>query len=211
MRETQSFVDLPDVSRETLDRLRWFEAEFLRWTARINLVSPKTLPAFWERHVIDSSQVFKYLKSEEQSLADLGSGGGLPGLVLAIFDKGSNGSRHFTLIDSDKRKAAFMSHVARFLDLNVSVEPSRIENLSPIKADVITSRALAPLSQLLALSEPHLGPNGRMIFLKGQNADQEINSALEAWRFSHQKHPSISQPDAFIVVISGPIERLSNS
>ncbi len=204
-KECAEFFERENVSRETIDRLSWYAQEFRRWTTKINLVSAKTLPEFWNRHILDSAQLFPLLSAKDKVVADIGSGGGLPGLVLAILDGDHGSMRLFELVDADKRKAAFLSHVARNLNLAVGVQGARIETIEPVNADAITSRALASVTKLIALGHRHLRPGGHFIFLKGEKSDDEINSALESWQFTYEKQPSISHMDSSVIVIPSPV------
>lgn len=202
-----AWLSARDVSRETIEKLDWFVAEFERWTAKINLISPKTRAEFWTRHVLDSAQLCDFLENSDREVFDIGSGGGLPGLVLAILDQDAGTPRHFTSIESDKRKAAFQSHVVRGLRLNAEILSERVEMITDRTGDVVVSRALAPLDKLLEMSAPLLRPGGKLVFLKGKNADQELQSALETWAFSHQKSTSITDDAASVITITAPVRK----
>ena len=138
---------------------------------------------------------------------DVGSGGGFPGLVVAILAAEKAPGLRVTLVDSDLRKAAFLTTVVRELGLNTTVCSERIESLAPLGADVLSARALAPLPQLLAYAARHLAEGGLAILPKGATHERELASALEHWRFSVQKHPSRTDPDAVLLVL-GDITRV---
>lgn len=192
-----------DVSRETLDRLQTYEALIRAWNPRINLVSASTLAALWTRHFGDSAQLFSLAPENARLWADLGSGGGFPGLVIAILAAEARPALSVTLVESDQRKAAFLATAARTLGLSVVVRAERIETLPPLGADVLSARALAPLDTLLGYAERHLAPGGVALFPKGATVDAELARALEHWRFSYQKEPSKTAADGVVLIIGG--------
>ncbi len=192
-----------DVSRETLDRLQAYEALIRAWNPRINLVSASTLAALWTRHFGDSAQLFGLAPEGARLWADLGSGGGFPGLVIAILAAEARPALSVTLVESDQRKAAFLATAARTLGLSVVVRAERIETLPPLGADVLSARALAPLDTLLGYAERHLAPGGVALFPKGATVDAELAHALEHWRFSYQKEPSKTAADGVVLIIGG--------
>ncbi|MDE3080048.1 MAG: 16S rRNA (guanine(527)-N(7))-methyltransferase RsmG [Paracoccaceae bacterium] len=197
----EEFAAAADVSRETLDRLVAFASELERWNAKINLISPKTLPELWQRHILDSAQVFAYRKPQDRNWVDLGAGGGFPGLVVAILAKEYAPEMRVTLIESDLRKSAFLSSVARTLDLPVTVISQRIEAAPPQGADVVSARALAALDVLLPLAARHLAPDGRALLLKGASYQDELAKLGGAWSFDLAAHPSKSGSDGVILEI----------
>lgn len=188
-----------DVSRETEDALAQYVALLLRWTRAINLVAPDTLPEVWTRHVVDSAQVLAFLPDGARHWLDIGSGGGLPGLVCAILLRPTHPDLRFTLVESDRRKVAFLATVVRDLDLRVTLHPTRIEALPPQAADVVSARAVAPLERLFAHAQPHLAPGGRLVLHKGARADAEVDAARASWRFTLATRQSITAPMAQIL------------
>lgn len=189
-----------DVSRETMARLERYAALLEKWNPAINLVSRESLNDVWSRHILDSAQIFALLPDGARSWADLGSGGGFPGLVVAILAGEAAPDLKVTLVESDARKAAFLSTAAHDLGLSVTVRAHRIENLAPLAADVVSARALAPLTDLLAFAARHLAPGGRALFLKGATYPQERAAALAHWSFDVQTHSS--KTDAAGVILS---------
>lgn len=194
----QDFLARRDVSRETLDRLRIYDRLLHKWNPAINLVSKTTLEAVWSRHFLDSAQVFDISDPSAASWADLGSGGGFPGLVVAILAAGQGRDQAMTLVESDTRKAAFLMTVARETGIKVAVKPVRIEALEPLSCDILSARALAPLAKLLEFCERHLRPGGQALFPKGANHAEELRQALETWSFSYDTVPSATDPDAVV-------------
>ncbi|MCK5931952.1 MAG: 16S rRNA (guanine(527)-N(7))-methyltransferase RsmG [Fulvimarina manganoxydans] len=198
-----AFLDRFGVSRETEERLDRYVALLTEWQSRINLIAPATLSVVWERHIADSLQLEQFLPPF-QRCADLGSGGGLPGLVIAIQRPGA----HVDLVESNGKKAAFLRTVMRELGLSGAVHAERIEAVGPVlsSADVVTARALASLSELLAMVEPHVKPEAKCFFAKGETHGEEIEAASALWRFEMVKHDSILK-DGSVVLELGAIER----
>ena len=201
----QRFVDGHDVSRETLQRLDGYVALLTAWQARINLVAPATLGEAWERHVADSLYLERLLPTFSRSV-DLGSGGGLPGLVIAC----ARPDCVVDLVESNAKKAAFLRAVQRELGLQGMVHTARIEACGSVLAgaEIVTARALAPLTELLALVAPHLAPQARCFFQKGRGHEQEINAATAHWRFDMVKHAS-SLDDGSVVLEISAIEAVT--
>lgn len=195
-----------DVSRETEARLEAFAAHLLKWNAAINLVSRASLPELWSRHILDSAQVFQIGPADARHWADLGSGGGFPGMIVAIMAAERSPGLRVTLVEADLRKAEFLRSAARACAVAVDVVAGRIESLAPMRADVLSARALAPLTDLLAYAERHLAPGGTALFQKGAGHAAELAAALERWRFSVQKHRSRTDRDSVILQI-GDIAR----
>jgi 16S rRNA (guanine527-N7)-methyltransferase len=188
------------VSRETYDRLRAFEGLVHRWTPVINLVSKSTLPTLWDRHIVDSAQLF-WKAPAVSHWADLGSGGGFPGIVVAILAQERGIPMRMTLVESDLRKATFLRQAAQGLDLPVVVLSKRIDQLPPLEADVLSARALAPLPELLGFASRHLREDGLAIFPKGSRHAEEVAAARKAWTFDVDSQQSLSEPGAAILMI----------
>jgi 16S rRNA (guanine527-N7)-methyltransferase len=199
-----------DVSRETWGQLETFAALVRRWTVTVNLVSRGSVQDLWDRHIVDSAQLFGFCPANARHWADLGSGGGLPGMVVAILAREFRPDLLITLVESDQRKAAFLRQAAQSLGLAPKIHSERIESLAPLDADVISARALAPLTELLALSKPHLRPEGIGLFPKGSRFREEIEEARRTWSFDVDCHPSQSQPEAAVLIIR-KIERARQS
>jgi 16S rRNA (guanine527-N7)-methyltransferase len=192
-----------DVSRETLERLQKLEALLVKWNKAINLVSATTLSEIWSRHFVDSAQIFALAPETGRSWADLGSGAGFPGLIIAILAEEKRPNLSVTLVESDHRKAAFLMTAIRELGLSARVEAERIEEMSGLDCDVLSARALAPLPKLLEFSARHLSDQGLALFPKGARWEEEVASARENWSFDLQVSPSRSDPSGVILKISG--------
>jgi 16S rRNA (guanine527-N7)-methyltransferase len=188
-----------DVSRETLDQLEALVGTLARWQKAINLVGRATIEDVWKRHVLDSAQLAPLIPAEAKSLADLGSGGGFPGLVLAALRPDLD----TTLIEVDARKAAFLGEAGRQMGLTKppQVVISRIEQAPPAKADVVTARALAPLGQLLGWADRHRADTAICLFHKGKGWQLELTEAMKDWDISCQPLSSKTDRDAVILRI----------
>lgn len=184
------------VSRETQERLEVFAALLQKWNSRINLVSPKDMDRLWDRHILDSLQLVPLLQGHGRFI-DMGSGGGFPGVVVGIAT-GVPG----VLIEADQRKATFLREAARATQADLTVVCSRLEQAEVAPAPVVTARALAPLGKLLDWAFPLLAPDGVCLFLKGQQASQEIREAEQAWRMDVQSFPSQTSSDGVILKVS---------
>ncbi|MCE8005512.1 16S rRNA (guanine(527)-N(7))-methyltransferase RsmG [Aestuariivita sp.] len=193
---------LTNVSRETEERLRAFADLVLKWTPKINLISKKSQDDIWERHIVDSIQVAR-CSDASGHWVDLGSGGGFPGVVVAIMAKEQRPETRFTLIESDQRKSAFLRTAIRTLDLNACVLTDRIETVPAQRADILSARALTDLNRLLAYAERHLTPGGAALFQKGANWEKEVEEARKYWNFNCEPIRSQTQEAAAILKIEG--------
>ena len=195
-------VDLtPIVSRETQERLQAFVALLEKWNPRINLVSSRDMAHVWERHVRDSLQIAPLVEGAS-AFIDLGSGGGFPGVITAIATNVSG-----TLIEADQRKAAFLREAARVTQAPITVVAERIEQAKVEPASVITARALAALPKLLEWTAPFLAKGGKAVFLKGQQAEDELTEARRNWHMDVSIHPSVTSHDGVILEVSN-LERV---
>ena len=192
-----------NVSRETLERLFAFCALVEKWNPAINLVSKAGMVEIWGRHVIDSAQLIKQIPTQSRRWGDLGSGGGFPGMILAILGKELHPQAVVILVESDRRKSVFLSEAARLLGISVTIKTQRIGDLEPLQVDVLTARALAPLSNLCGYAHRHLNPKGVAIFPKGAAAAREIEDAKKQWQFNYDATPSYTDPAATVLALRG--------
>ncbi|AHM03453.1 rRNA small subunit methyltransferase, glucose inhibited division protein GidB [Roseibacterium elongatum DSM 19469] len=189
------------VSRETSEKLIAYHTALLKWQKAINLISPSTLGTAWERHFLDSAQVFEAATKTEGKWLDLGSGGGFPGMVCAILASEKAPQLSFTFIESDIRKCSFLREVGRQVGASVNVLSRRIEDAPPQRADVISARALVNLDQLLGYAHRHLAPDGECLFQKGAAYREELASAQANWQTDADCIPSTTAADAAILRI----------
>lgn len=192
---------LTRVSRETLDWVRSFLAVLDQWRTRINLIGPGEGRHLWRRHVLDSLQLLDLIGPEDQAIADLGSGAGFPGIVLACALHERPGF-HVTLVEKSVRKSEFLEAAVAALGVRASVLAARIEEEKPGPFDLVTARALAPLPKLLGLVEPILKPSGKALLLKGREAMAELTLSRESWSFDAAERPSLSSSEGRVLAIS---------
>lgn len=187
------------VSRETETRLRDLHAMLVKWNPAINLVAKSTVPVAWERHVLDSVQLFP--ETRFSSWVDLGSGGGFPGLVIAVLCAELRPESQVTLVEADQRKATFLREAARKLGLPATVIAERIESVPPLRADILSARALATLTDLLGFAVRHMKPNGLALFPKGASWRAEVEEARKSWHFDFVVEVSETDPAAVILKV----------
>lgn len=192
-----------DVSRETLERLEIYEALLRKWNPRINLVAKSTLDQIWMRHIADSAQIYQFAKHPVKHWADLGSGAGFPGLVIALMSIDSGSPQRVTLVESDARKCTFLRTVVRETGATADVINARIEEIEPLMADILSARALADLSRLLEFAAVHLAENGTALFLKGVSWKKELEKAQSKWKFEHRVDKSKTEDGPVILSITG--------
>jgi 16S rRNA (guanine527-N7)-methyltransferase len=207
IRTAGEFAEVFDVSRETIARLEEYERQLRRWTPKINLVSDASLEAIWSRHFADSAQLLRLSRNPGGTWADLGSGAGFPGMVIAVLSGEVAPERDVVLVESDSRKAAFLTALAREIAPDTRVVRERAELLPPIGATTVSARALAPLRDLLPLATRHLAPGGECLFLKGARAESELTEARQHWIIGTDKFPSMTDPNGVVLRI-GDITRV---
>lgn len=188
------------VSRETLARLKAYVALLGEWSARHNLVSARSLAEVWRRHIFDSAQLLPLIPEPAESLVDLGSGAGLPGLVLAIC-LADRARRRTVLYEATAKKCQFLVQAAAHVGVPVDVRNCRVEEARSEGFDVVTARALAPLDKLLAYAQPFQAPQTLNLFLKGQSVGDELTIAHKSWNMQLIQHPSRSAPSGVILAI----------
>lgn len=191
-----------NVSRETYERLEHYEALLQKWNPKINLVSKATLGEIWNRHIVDSAQIYQLAPESSLNWSDLGTGGGFPGMVIAILSKELAPERRVTLVESDQRKCAFLRTVARETGCDVTVHADRIEKLDPLNADILSARALSSLTALLEFATLHLNETGSCLFPKGLTWQNELAEAQDSWRFEYEAITSETSEDAVILRIN---------
>ena len=204
-------LQLTPVSRETLARLDRFVAALLAWQRRINLIAPATVPELWTRHIADSLQLAP-LAPAGRVWVDLGSGGGFPGMAIACVLAAIPGAG-VHLIESNGKKAAFLREATRLTDAPAIVHQGRITQMIGTideQVDVVTARAVAPLADLLALSEPLLKTGAQALFPKGQDVEAELTEAAKYWNIEAMLIPSKTDPRGRIVSVQRAQRRASS-
>lgn len=192
------------VSRETVERLERFEALFDKWAKAINLVAPSTKADFWQRHIADSAQIFQ-LHPRAATWVDLGSGGGFPGIITAIF-LAELGDGWVHLVESNQKKASFLRTALLETGGRGSVHPVRIEDAPRLieQCDVLSARALAELPLLLDYTAPWMlnRPEVKAFLHKGRDYAAEVEKARGRWMFDLVQHPSAVENDSVILEVS---------
>ncbi len=184
-----------------IEKLAAYVALLDVWRRRINLIGPADQDEIWRRHVLDSAQAWSYLTNPTAPLLDLGSGAGLPGLILA-----SLGATDVTLVDSDQRKAVFLREAARTLGLTVQVIAARFDRAlaeSGRRYDVVTARAVAPLVRLAPILADALTPDGYALLHKGAQVEKELTEARKSWTMQSAEYPSITGSGGRLIKIWG--------
>jgi 16S rRNA (guanine527-N7)-methyltransferase len=191
------FLAQTGVSHETLARLKAYADVLADWNARHNLVAKSTLPDLWRRHFWDSAQLAPLIPDTARTVADLGSGAGFPGLVLATMRP----DLAVTVHEATTKKCSFLRAAADHMGLQINIKNARIEDLPRHPFDVVTARALAPLPQLLEYAQKFTAPHGICLFLKGQNVGSELTQAHKYWNMKASQVPSQTDPSGAIVIV----------
>ena len=177
-------------------KLTKFLKELAIHNKRTNLVGKSTLVNPWRSHILDCIQVSPFIKNRNSTILDMGTGPGLPGLVLAII-----GYKNVNLVDSNQKKINFVKHISKKLDISVKIFLSRIEKLNNSKFDFLISRALANLNKLFIYSYKLSDKNTVLIFLKGKKVKNEIQEAKKIWSFNSEIFPSQSDERGSVLII----------
>ena len=185
------------VSRETAARLERYESLLLEANQGLSLISPTTESVVWTRHFLDSAQLIPIIPAPEDSVVDIGTGAGFPGLVLAIM-----GLPNIHLVEHNMRKAAFLRTVIDDLGLTVTVHAMKSESVRPFRAGAATARALKPLPQLIALGRRFIDPGSVCVFPKGRRATEELVEAEREWTMKVERFPSLTDPESTIFRLS---------
>jgi 16S rRNA (guanine527-N7)-methyltransferase len=192
--EFQSVFDVP---RGTIDKLMRYESMLREWQPRGNLVGPQTVDQIWPRHFADSAQIARIVPEGRRWL-DMGAGAGFPGLVLATMGWGT-----FILAESVAKKCRFLEAVRDALDLQswANVRCARVESIPPLEVEIVTARAMAPLSTLLEWAIRHVQEGGQCVFPKGRRWETEVENAAKRFLFDVEPFQSMTDPDARILVV----------
>lgn len=193
----KQFLNLIKKSEQDIEK---YIKILLEWQKHVNLISKNTLDKIYERHILDSAQLFDLIPSNIEYLVDVGSGAGFPGIVLAILNKNNNFSiKNIVLVESDNKKATFLKEINRQLSLNITVRSERIEKIYDIKANVITARAFAELNKILKLCKEIVSRETIFILPKGSTVDEEINNNKIKCKINKLK--SFTNSNSFILKV----------
>ncbi len=208
----EGFQEALGVADEDLRRLRAYVTLLEKWQAKINLVGADSLNDVWRRHILDSAQLGPLLPPEAKIIADIGTGAGFPGLVLAILGSSIQSgptqfSREFHLIESNERKCAFLREANRITGAEAKIHHSRAEKLPDLSADVIISRAVASLDELLEYTDSMLKKDGQCLFLKGKKWREELTQAKKNWIINESTIQSLSDSSGMILKLEAIARR----
>ena len=207
--DAAEFQRIENVSRETIDRFQLYLSLLEAWNPAAGLIAESTVPNIWFRHFLDSAQLFRHVPNRAKLCADLGSGGGFPGMVLAILAAERRPELRFALIESNLRKCEFLWQVSMQTGVSVEVLSGRAETCTPQEADIVTARGLAPLHKLIGLAERHLRIGGSCIFPKGASHRAEIRAAENHWEFTIKKVQSATLETSSLLILND-IRRVAN-
>ena len=198
----KNFCEKYNVSRETFLKLKCCQSMLEEWQQKFNLVSNATINDAWERHFLDSVQLFKYIPENASLMYDFGSGAGFPGIVIAVMANEKMPNLKVNLVESTTKKTVYLNAVKDNLKLNVNIINDRIEKISAQKADVITSRAMTSLVDLLKYSYKFTDKNTVCIFPKGKKYKEELAEAHKYWKFKCSIYPSELSDEGKILIIT---------
>ena len=192
--EIKKFCAVNNLQTKSLED---FVLLLLQENEKFNFIGKSTIENIWERHILDSAQLLKFIDNKNAKFADFGTGAGFPGMVLSIM-----GVREIHLVEKAFRKTEFLRRAKLFSQNRVFIHQSKLEELSNIDFDCIVSRALAPLDQLLIYSQKFLKKDGYCLFLKGKNLLQEVELAKQSFEFEYELHASLNSQESNIIKVS---------
>ena len=196
-----SILDRFNVSRETCIDFERFILLILEKNQKINLIGKKTESIIRERHIIDSAQAIDLIDLNDNICSDLGSGGGLPGIVLAIMMKKLNKSMKFKLYEKSHLKSIFLRNVSRKLNLNTEVIEKDIFERKNLRSESVIGRAFKPLPVILELMDKNFSKYKNLILFMGKNGKQTLNDAFKVWKFEYKEKMSLKSDDSFLISI----------
>ena len=180
-----------------VDKLDFYLSSIIKYNKHTNLIGKSTIENIWDRHVLDCLQLTKHITNKKLRIVDLGTGAGLPGILLSI-----TGYQKILMVDSVKKKTDFVRKIIKDLSLTAKIQNKRIENPPTSQHDIVVSRALAPLVKLLTYARMYSNKNTTSLFLKGRNAISEIDIATKVYFFEFEKIKSLSSDEGCILKIN---------
>jgi len=191
-----------NVSRETFPELEEFRTLILKKNKEINLISSNTEDNSRERHIIDSAQIIDFIDKNSNLCTDLGSGSGLPGIVLAIIMKHKKSNMKFKLYEKSHHKSVFLNEVTKIFNLKVEIIKKDIFQEKNLVSDIIVARAFKPLPVILELVDSNFKNFKEIILFLGKSGKELLDEALSKWQFEYKKKKSLTSEDSFIIKIS---------
>ena len=190
-----------NVSRETFVDLEEYRSLILEKNEKINLISTKSALYSRERHIIDSAQIIDFIDKNHHNCSDIGSGSGLPGVVLAIIMKHRKSNMKFQLYEKSYHKSSFLKEVSKKFELNIDVIQKDIFEQKNIASDLVVARAFKPLPVVLDLVNSNFKKFKNIIFFLGKNGRRVVKETLNVWQFEYEEKKSITSEDSFIINI----------
>ena len=190
-----------DVSRETFPDLEEFRSLIIQKNKEINLISTNTEKISKERHIIDSAQILEFIDKNDKICTDIGSGSGLPGIVLAIIMKHKKSDMMFHLYEKSFHKSNFLIEVSKRLNLKTKIFQKDIFKEKNLLSDTIVSRAFKPLPIILHLAKNNFKKFKNVVLFLGKNGKDLLEQALKEWEFEYIKKNSLTNPDSFLIKI----------
>ena len=200
--DKEEIISYLNLSRNHVEKIDFFIQKICNHNRHTNLVGKSTLENIWDRHILDCLQLSKHIVNKKSKILDLGTGAGLPGVLLSII-----GFKNIIMVESAKKKTDFIKGVISDLSINARIQNNRIEKIKVVKQETIVSRALAPLSKLLTYALLHSEKNTTLLFLKGRSVNSEIDLAMKSFNFDLKKFHSISGGDGYILQINNFIKK----
>ncbi len=191
-----------NVPRETFERLEQYKNLIIKKNKEINLISPKTEPILWDRHILDSAQTIDFIDKNAKTCTDLGAGAGLPGIVLSILMKQRN--PHFKVIFYEKsyHKSQFLKNVSKIINLNTEVYQKNIFEEKKLETDVIIARAFKPLPVILDIASTNFKIFKNIILFLGKTGKNILKETLKKWKFDYQEKKSLTSQESTLINIS---------
>ncbi|NRA73883.1 MAG: 16S rRNA (guanine(527)-N(7))-methyltransferase RsmG [Rickettsiales bacterium] len=188
-----------NVSRETFSLVESFVQLLLKWNKKINLISRHSSNLVWQKHIIPSAQLIRYINIENPLIMDVGSGAGFPGIILAII-KGWQ----VILVEKSKKKCVFLKEVQSLIQSNIIIENNIIEETKDFSPDIITSRGVTTISKFLKLTNKLLNSKVKIMLMKGDRCQDEVNDALNQreWQFDYEIKSNSSEQETTVVILS---------
>jgi 16S rRNA (guanine527-N7)-methyltransferase len=185
------------LNKTQVDKIDFYLSSIIEHNKHTNLIGKSTIENIWDRHVLDCLQLTKYIINKKLKILDLGTGAGLPGVLFSIV-----GYQKVLMVDSVKKKTDFVRKIIKELSLTAKIQNKRIEKPPTTQHNIIVSRALAPLVKLLTYARMYSNKNTTSLFLKGRNANSEIDIASKVYFFEFEKIKSLSSDDGCVLKIN---------
>ena len=199
--QIDTFCRYYQVSRETILSLNKYEEILIKANKKLNLIGKSTIKSIWNRHFLDSIQVIDFIDQNDKLCTDIGSGSGLPGIVLAIIMKHRKSNMKFNLYEKSFHKSNFLKEVSKKFELNTKIFQKNIFEEKNLVTDLIVARAFKPLPVILDLAYQNFKKFKNIILYMGKNGKQSLIDSLNNWQFEYKEKKSLTSDDSFMVKI----------